>query len=107
MHPKMVQSKTLLVICCPFQTDSLLDLEDLEYHACFTRINLVKAVKNHFSHALDNLNYFNLIVSMEYLPLVKHEFVYLASPFVTSLVLFSTCRCYQNLYSHGYSTDNA
>lgn len=91
LHLKMVQSKTLLVICCPFQTDSLLGLEGLESHACFTRINLVKAIKNHFSH---KINYLNLIVSVEYLLSVKHEFVYHALLFVTSLVLFSMCKDY-------------
>ena len=99
-HLKTVQSKSLLVICCPFQTDNLLDLaawpswrcpcslqggwarwppkvpsnpkHSMTWNVmpCFTRINLVKALKNHFSlsHTPDNLNYLDLTVSMEWIP---------------------------------------
>lgn len=76
----MIQSKTLLL----FRLTALLILRTImpalpKWWKSWRTISL--------TWSPNNLSYLGSIVSEEYLPLVNHEFVYIASVFVTSLLL--------------------
>lgn len=84
----MIQSETLLL----FKLTSLLILRMI-MPALPTQWKSWRTIS--LTWTPNNLSYLVFFVSGEHLPLANHELVYIASLFVTSLLLLSVCKCYQ------------